>query len=122
MDALLLLNRELFSMIENSISLELLAQLLSSQLITKGERHLLNRNRTYFRLLHKLVKKGQERGELLPRLSANQIVSAYAMLERALLYEWCLNGGSYSLTQQASQILPVLLQGYILPTSSPPSP
>jgi len=122
MDALLLLNRELFSMIENSISLELLAQLLSSQLITKGERHLLNRNRTYFRLLHRLVKKGQERGELLPRLSANQIVSAYAMLERALLYEWCLNGGSYSLTQQASQILPVLLKGYILPPSAPSVP
>lgn len=36
-EQLIYLNQELFSMIENSISLDLLARLLSTQLITKGE-------------------------------------------------------------------------------------
>ena len=40
-DKLIYLNQELFSMIENSISLDLLARLYSSQLITRGEKHLL---------------------------------------------------------------------------------
>ena len=44
-EQLIYLNQELFSMIENSISLDLLARLLSTQLITKGEKHLLDRNR-----------------------------------------------------------------------------
>ena len=46
-EQLIYLNQELFSMIENSISLDLLARLLSTQLITKGEKHLLDRNRYY---------------------------------------------------------------------------
>ena len=48
-DKLLYLNRELFGVIENTVSLELLARLFSSQLITKGERHLLDSSRVYER-------------------------------------------------------------------------
>ena len=111
-EALLFLNRELFSMIDNSVSLELLARLLSSQLVTRGERHLLDRNRTYFKLLHRIVKQGQERGELRSDITANEIVSAYAMFERALMYDWCLNNGSYALSKYAADTMPILLEGY----------
>ena len=58
-EALAYLNRELFTMIDNRVPLELLAQLLSSQLVTRGEKHLLDRNRTYFKLLHRIVRQGQ---------------------------------------------------------------
>ena len=111
-EALLYLNRELFSMIENSVSMELLARLLSSQLVTRGERHLLDRNRTYFRLLHQIVKRGQDRGELRSDVPTNEIVTAYAMFERALMYDWCLNNGAYALTKYAASMLPMLLEGY----------
>ncbi len=111
-DALLYLNHELFAMIDNSVSLELLARLLSSQLVTRGERHLLNRNRTYFKLLHQIVKRGQERGELRSDVTANEIVTAYAMFERALMYDWCLNNGAYALSKYASSMMPLLLEGY----------
>ena len=46
-EVLMELNRELFAMIENSISLDLLARLYSSQLVTRGDKHLLDHNRTY---------------------------------------------------------------------------
>ncbi|MGM9614289.1 MAG: TetR/AcrR family transcriptional regulator [Oscillospiraceae bacterium] len=111
-DALLYLNHELFAMIDNSVSLELLARLLSSQLVTRGERHLLDRNRTYFKLLHQIVKAGQERGELRADVTANEIVTSYAMFERALMYDWCLNNGSYALSKYAADMMPMLLQGY----------
>ena len=58
------LNWELFVMIDNSVPLELLSRLLSSQLITRGEKHLLDRKRVYFRLLRQIIIRGQERGEL----------------------------------------------------------
>ena len=53
-ETLVFLNRELFNMIDNSVSLELLARLFSSQLVTRGEKHLLDRSRVYFRLLRQI--------------------------------------------------------------------
>ena len=45
-EKLVFLNHELFAMIDGGISLDLLARLLSTQLLTRGEKHLLDRNRT----------------------------------------------------------------------------
>ncbi len=114
MDALLQMNRELFQMIDNSVSTELLARLLSSQLVIHGERSLMDRNRTYFKMLHRIVKAGQEKKELRNDMSVNEIVTAYAMFERALMYDWCLNNGSYSLTKYAASMMPMMLSGFLL--------
>lgn len=110
--ALIYLNRELFTMIDNSVSMELLARLLSTQLVTRGEKHLLDRNRTYFKLLSRTVRRGQERGQLRSDLAANEIVNGYAMFERALMYDWCLAGGEYSLSHHAATMLPIFLNGF----------
>ena len=60
-DKLIHMNHELFTMIDNTVSVELLARLFSTQLTTKGEKHLLSRDRTYFKLLHQVVRQGLER-------------------------------------------------------------
>lgn len=111
-DQLMLLNRELFAMIENSISMDLLARLYSSQLVTKGERHLLDHNRTYYRVLRQIVVQGQQRGELRQSATANEIVRAYALCERALIYDWCLSSGGYSLMQYSVHMMPMFLSGF----------
>lgn len=111
-DKLIYLNRELFLMIENSISLELLAKLYSSQLTTKAEKHLLDHNRIYYKLLRNIFSQGQERGEITKDLSVNELVKVYAMLERAFLYDWCLANGEYSLMKYASQMLPAFLEKF----------
>ncbi len=112
MDKLLFLNGELFGMIEDSISMDLLARLLSTQLVTSGERHLLNQKRTYYRLLRKIIAQGQEAGELSDRQSVSEMVKLYALCERALMYDWCLRGGEYSLRQYAAQTLPSFLSSF----------
>lgn len=111
-EQLMYLNRELFTMIENSISLDLLARLYSSQLITRGEKHLLDHNRTYFKVLRRIVLEGQERGELRGDVTVNEVVRVYAMCERALIYDWCLSGGDYSLKQYACRVMPMFFQGF----------
>lgn len=115
-DKLLYLNQELFDMIENSISMELLARLLSSQLITHGNVHLLDHNRMYYRLLRKIVSEGQAKGELITSVTVNDIVKTYAMMERALMYDWCLCNGEYSLKNYSSQMLPMILKNYKIET------
>ncbi|MCC8049845.1 MAG: TetR/AcrR family transcriptional regulator [Clostridiales bacterium] len=114
-DQLIYLNRELFFMIENSISLDLLARLLSTQLVTTSEKHLMDQNRYYFRLLRKICLDGQKKGELRDDISVNEMVRTYALQERAMMYDWCICGGNYSLSQYSSTQLPLLL-GYLRKT------
>ena len=104
------MNRELFLMIENTVSVTLLAQLFSTQLVTKGEKHLLEPDRTYYRLLRQIVIEGQQKGYFRDDLSVNDIIRAYAMFERGMMYDWCLSSGNYSLYQYSSQLLPLFLK------------
>lgn len=109
---LLYLNHELFTMIENSISIDLLARLLSSQLVTRGEKSLLDRNRLYYRLLTKIIQQGQEAEELRTDVSVGEIVKAYAICERSFLYDWCISGGEYSLRSYSQKMLPIFLADF----------
>ena len=111
-DKLIYLNQELFLMIENTVSVDLLCQLFSSQLITKGERHLLDTNRTYYKLLRQIAMEGREKGFFKDELSINDITKAYAMFERGLMYDWCICNGNYSLCQYAATMMPMFLKGF----------
>ncbi len=108
-DKLLYLNTKLFEMIEERIDIDLLTRLYSTQLITKGEKHLLDNKRVYYKLLRKIVTDGQKKGELTQEMSVNEIVKLYAMCERSLLYDWCLCNGDYSLKSYAKTVMPMFL-------------
>ena len=111
-DKLIYMNHELFTMIDNTVSVELLARLFSTQLTTKGEKHLLSRDRTYFKLLHQVVRQGLERHGLRGDLTANEIINDYAMFERGLMYDWCLSDGDYALARHADRLMPMFLRSY----------
>ena len=108
-DNMLYLTRELCMMIENNIDIELLSRLYAQQLSKRGQKELLDRNRLYYRLLKKLTVQGQERGEITQQKSSAEIVRLYAIAERALLYDWCLHGGEYSLAEYAGAVMPLML-------------
>lgn len=112
MEKLIYLNHELFAMIDGSVSIDLLARLLSTQLLTRGEKHLLDRNRTYFKLLRQIISEGQKAEQLRSDKTVNEILRAYALWERALLYDWCLAGGEYSLVAYTDSVTPMFLESY----------
>ncbi|WP_294155732.1 TetR/AcrR family transcriptional regulator [uncultured Clostridium sp.] len=111
-DKLIYLNRELFKMIEESVPIELLASLYSSQLITNGEKHLLDENRVYYRLLKKIIEDGQDNGEIKKESSSEEIMKVYALCERGLIYDWCISKGSYSLYRYSGKLMPMFLHEY----------
>lgn len=108
---LLFMNHELFLMIENTVSVSLLSQLFASHLIGKGERYLLDQDRTYYKLLRQLAIEGKEQGIFKESLSVNDITKAYAVYERAIMYDWCISDGNYSICQYAEKMLPLFLEG-----------
>lgn len=109
-DQLMFLNRELFGMIENQVSIDLLARLFSSQLVTKGERHLLDHNRTYYKTLRQIIAAGQAKGELRQDMTVNEIAKLYALCERGIMYDWCICGGEYSIRQYAARVMPAFME------------
>ena len=109
-EKLLFLNRKLFEMVENTVDLELMKRLYSTQLITKNEKQLLDHNRVYYRLLRKIVISGQEKGEITTDMTVNEIVKYYAFCERAVIYDWCLCNGDYSLSGSASNLMPFFMK------------
>ena len=112
LDKLLFLNHELFLMIEDGISRDLLTGLLSTQLIATGEKSLLERDRYYFRLLRQIAQEGIRNGEFKKEFSSDQITKAFALWERALMYDWCLCEGEYSLTEYSDKMTPLFLQAF----------
>ena len=112
-DKLLMMNQEVFLMIENTVSVSLLSQLFSSQLVTKGERHLLDPDRTYYKLLRQIAMEGKDKGLFLDELTVTDITKAYAVYERAIMYDWCISSGNYSICQYSKTMLPLFLRGML---------
>lgn len=87
-EVLLYLNRELLTMIEETINMELLTRLYSTQLTTHGDRPLLDHGRTYYKLLRKIITVDQEQGTLRADMRVNELVRYYACVSG----RFCMNG------------------------------
>lgn len=111
-DMLLYMNYEAHTMMEEKISIDLLASLYSTQLVAQGERHLLDQNRTYYKLVTKVVDEGQKRGQIRGDVPVSDVAKYYAMCERALVSDWCLNKGSYSLGEYSKECMPIMMEHF----------
>lgn len=108
-DTLLSLNKTLFEMVENTVDLDLLARLYSTQLTAKSGKQLLDHDRTYYRLLKKVISEGQRGGSITNKISVNEAVRYYAFCERSILYDWCLFSGDYSLKDYSAKMMDFLM-------------
>ena len=111
-DKLMFLNYKSHLFMETKIDVTLLASLYSTQLIAKGERNLLDQNRTYYKLISSVIDEGQKRGEISDEVPVNELVRYYSMCERALVSDWCLNKGEYSLGEYSKQCMPIMLEHF----------
>ena len=109
---LLYLNYEMHSMMEEKISIDLLASLYSTQLVSERESHLLDQNRNYYRLVNQIVEEGQKRGQIRTDVPAREVTRYYTMCERALVSDWCLNKGRYSLGQYSRECMPFMMEHF----------
>lgn len=111
-EKLLYMNYKTHTMMEERISIDLLASLYSTQLVSQGERNLLDQNRKYYKLLTRIVEEGQKRGEIRADMTVSEISNYYSMCERALVSDWCLNRGSYSLGEYSRKCMPIMLEHF----------
>ena len=112
-EKLMFLNYEIFYLIETSVDVKLIGVLYSSQLVTKDRRSLLESNRFYYTWCTEIMEEGIQAGEFKNTSSAEDLMKIYAMFERALLYDWSLCQGSYSLTEYSSSLLTHVLDNFV---------
>lgn len=106
---LMVLCDECFCTIENDYSLELVARMYSSHLFSKNSKHLLDKNRIYYKLLRNVIAEGQQRGHIRDDLSPAEIIKAYTIAERGLIYDWCVCNGEYSLRDYGCKMMKMYL-------------
>lgn len=111
-EKLMYLNREVHTMMEKNISMDLIASLYSTQLVSQGASQLLNENREYYKLIYAIVDEGQKKGEICPNVPVRTIVKYYAMCERALVTEWCLGKGEHTLEEYSRKYFPLMMESF----------
>ena len=109
---LLYLNYKVHTMMEEKINRELLASLYSTQLVSERQSHLLDQNRNYYKLITKIVDEGQKRGQIRADISVSEVTRYYALCERALVSDWCLNKGKYSLVEYSKECMPYMMEHF----------
>ena len=108
---LIFLTEEMYTMIENTIDVELLSHLYAQQLNISAQKEFLDHTRLYYKLLKKVIQTGQEKNEITKEKSASEIVRLYSILDRGLIYDWCLHNGSYSLKEYSTNAMKLFLSG-----------
>lgn len=111
-DKLMYLNYKAHCYIEERIHYSLLASLYAMQLTKSEGSNLLDQNRFYFRLVGQIVDEGQKKGEITREKPASEIVRFYAICERALVTDWCMNNGEYSLGEFSKEYMPVMFMQF----------
>ncbi|MDF2868831.1 MAG: kstR2 1 [Anaerocolumna sp.] len=109
-EKLLFMNYEMHQFIEKNIDVDLLSSLYSTQLISKGQSNLLDQNRIYYKLVTDIIEEGQKLGQITKDKSVRELTKYYSLCERALISDWCLSKGNYSLSQYSKDFLPFMLE------------
>ncbi len=110
---LMYMMNELFIMIENRIPEGLLAEYMALEITSKGNRHFLDPDRTYYRLLRQIFTEGQEKGIFIEKLRKNDMIRAFATFERGVVYDWCLARGNYTLSEYGRLLCRSFLAGML---------
>ena len=107
-DKLMYLSYTVHDMIGKEIPIGLLSSLYSSQVITKGDKHLQNQDRYYYQVITQIIAEGQERGQITKDMTVREIQRLYTLSERAIIYDYCISNGNYSLGEYTKEIMPRL--------------
>lgn len=107
-EKLVYLNRELFELIEKHVPFELISHIYAGKSVEQQE--MLNSERFYYKLITRIVRDGQSAGEFAADVSAKELADDYASLERGIIYDWCVKGGTGSLISKGKLMISMYME------------
>lgn len=106
------LNRHILDRIEFNSELTYVATVFAAQITTSSERLLAKKNRNFVRILHTIIKEGQESGELRNDISFSELGKIYITLQNGAIYEWCVSGGTFSLRELGVRLFSMMAPSF----------
>lgn len=91
--------------LENSEYKVFYSDLYGLEVRTQFERHILNQDRIYHKLINNLFKEAIENKEINNNKSYFELSKIYISIQIGITYDWCLNKWSYSLADRSKQII-----------------
>ena len=102
-DKLVFLNREMFSLIEKHVPLDLTSHIYVT--VPEERQEMLNKKRFYYAIIPQIISEGQHSGEFTREESTSDIAETYASIERGVIYDWCVKRGEGSLVETGQKLL-----------------
>ena len=90
------LNRVFLSKLEQTYDLDRASATCRFEVSTKNRGSYIGSNRSYNRIIRTLIKEGQAKGEIRGDVSFVELAKIYSLLERGIIFDWCISGGTYS--------------------------
>lgn len=75
------------------------------------EPYLINPARNLYLITERLIREGQEKGEIRSDLPAAELTTVLINAFRGQLYHWCLTDGSFDLLEACDQLMELILRG-----------
>ncbi len=81
------------------------------QLSHLNDTNLLERDRYFTRLLHTIIKNGQEKDEIRKDISYIELAKMFNAIQKGITYEWCVTMGAYSIKEFGEKAMRIFLEG-----------
>lgn len=102
-----------FYIMENDIGLEFMSVIYSSQIKDLTTyRFLTAPEREYYKQLKILIEDAHRNSEITETMSAEEITSILTTCIRGVIYDWCLNRGSFQLSSYGIKIIKIMLEHF----------
>ncbi len=100
-----------FYIMENEIGLEFMSVIYSSQIKDLTTyRFLTAPEREYYNQLKILIEEARKTSEIIGNLPTEEIISILTTCIRGVIYDWCLNRGSFQLSLYGMKIIKMMLE------------
>ena len=104
-DRIVALCRFVCKNMELKLSRQIITEIYSTQLVTRGPKFLTSESRRYVKLLNQYVHEGQERGEITGAIACTELSQMLDIQLRGLIYDWCLRDGAYSMEAMCDKLI-----------------
>lgn len=109
-DKLISFNKFVAETLETSCYCDLYPALYGLQVTANDTRHIMNQDRRYYQILKKILKQGQELGEITTHTSYTELTNMITSFQIGITYSWCLQHQWYSLPDYFCKLLNPFLE------------
>lgn len=107
------LNRVFLTKLEQTYDLDRASATCRFEVSTKNRGTYIGSNRSYNRIIRTLVKEGQARGDVRNDISFVELSKIYSLMQRGIIFDWCISGGTYSFMEFGTRSMEILLRGFL---------